>query len=173
MNYHVFHWWHRTFRDLRFVSQNIYIRKKSQEIFGELKADVKTGASKVLRPRPVLPSLLWPICQVYVHSQLSPTPPSPLRGRKKNVTKMNFSSYNDHSRKWIINDCYILFPSLRFLVFLFLRTSFFTAQHVGPMLQTITPRGHPHWRIVANILDCDTTICKFDPRLCYYVHLGH
>ena len=66
---------------------------------------------------------------------LSPTPPTPPRGREKNVTKMNFSSCNDHSPKWIINDCYIFFPYLRVWVFLFLRTSFFTTQHVGFILQ--------------------------------------
>ena len=120
-------------------------KKTSQEILGELKAAFKTGASKVPRPRPVLPSLLRPICQACVDSQLSPTPPSPPRGReKKNVTKMNFSSCNDHSPKWIINDCYIFFPYLRVWVFLFLRTSFFTAQHVGPML-------HMNWRIYVKV----------------------
>ena len=97
-------------------------KKTSQDILGELKAAFKTGASKVPRPRPVLPSLLRPICQACVNSQLSSTPPSPPRGReKKNVTKMNFSSCNDHSPKWIINDCYIFFPYLRVWVFLFLR----------------------------------------------------
>ena len=131
-----FHWWHRIFGDLRFVPQNLYIRKQVRRFWAELKAAFKTGASKVLRPRPVLPSLLRPICQACVNSQLSPTPPSPPRGReKKNVTKMNLSSCNDHSPKGIINNCYIFFPYLRVWVFLFLRTSFFKGQHVGPMLQ--------------------------------------
>ena len=92
-----------------------------------MKAAFKTGASKVPRPWTVLPSLLRPICQACVNSQLSPTPPSPPRGmEKKNVTKMNFSSSNDHSPNWIINDCYIFFPYLRVWVFLFLWASFFT-----------------------------------------------
>ena len=109
-------------------------KKTTPEILEEVKADFKTGASKVPRPRPVLPSLLWPICQACVNSQLSPTPPSPPRGReKKNVTKMNLSSWNDHSPKWIINYCYIFFPYLRVWVFLFLWASFFKAQHLGPM----------------------------------------
>ena len=110
-------------------------KETSQEILGELKAAFKTGASKVPSPRPALSSLLWPICQACINSQLSPTPPSPPRGREKNVTKMNFLSCNDHRPKWIIDDCYIFFPYLRVWVFFFLRTSFFTAQHVGPMLQ--------------------------------------
>ena len=123
-----FHWWHRTFADLRFVPQNLYY-----DILAELKAAFKTGESKVPRPRPVLPSLLWQAC---VNIQLSPTLPTPARGReKKNVNKMNFSSCNDHSPKWIISDFYIFFPYLRVWVFLFLRTSFFKAQYVGPMLQ--------------------------------------
>ena len=46
---------------------------------------------------------------------------------------MNFSSCSDHS--WIINDCYIFSPYLQVWVFLFLQTSFFTAQNIGPMVQ--------------------------------------
>ena len=84
-------------------------KKTSQEILADLKAAFKTGESKVPRLRPVLPSLQW---QAYVNSQLPPTTPSLPRGRdNKNVTKMNFSSYSDHSPKWIINDCYIFFHS--------------------------------------------------------------
>ena len=110
-------------------------KKINREILAELKAAFKTGESKVPRPRPVLPSLLWQAC---VNSQLSSTPPSPPRGReKKNVTKMNFSSCSDHSPKWITSDCYIFFLYLRVWVFLFLRTSFFTAQHVGPVLHLV------------------------------------
>ena len=52
---------------------------------------------------------------------------------------MNFSSCSDHS--WIINDCYIFFPYLRVSVFLFLRNSFFTAQHLGPMVHLIQFSG--------------------------------
>ena len=110
-------------------------KKTSNEILAELKAVVKTGALKVPRLRPVLPQsattyLLWQACQqpALAHTL------SPPRGReKKGVTKMNFSSCSDHS--WIINDCHIFFPYLRVWEFLFLRTSFFTAQHVGPMVQ--------------------------------------
>ena len=100
-------------------------KKTCNEILAELKAALKTGESKLPRPRPVLPSLLWQAC---VNSQLSPTPPSPPRGREKDATKMNFSSCSDHS--WIINDCCIFFLYLRVWIFLFLRTSFFTAQNV-------------------------------------------
>ena len=90
----------------------------------------------------MLPSLLRPICQACVNNQLLPTLQSPPRGReKKNVTKMYFSSCNDHSPKWIINDWYIFFPYLRVSIFLFLRTSFFTAQHVGPMLHISHPKS--------------------------------
>ena len=117
---------------------NLFPQENKSRDFGESKAAFKTGASKVPRPRPVLPSLLRPICQACVNGQLSSTPPSPPRGReKKNETKMKFSSCNDHSPKWIINDCYIFYPYLRVRVFLFLRTSFFKAQHVGPMLHKV------------------------------------
>ena len=132
-----FHWCHQTFGDLRFVTQNLYIRKQVKRFLQSLKATVKTGTSKVPRPRPVLPSLLRPICQACVNSQLSSTPPLPPRGmEKKNVAKMNFSSCHDHRPKWIINDCYIFFPYLRAWVFLFLRTPFFKTQHVWSYVTT-------------------------------------
>ena len=100
-------------------------KKTSQEILAELKAAFRTGESKVPRPWPVLPSLLW---QAYVNSQLSPTPTSPTRGReKKNVTINELFECNDRSPKWIINNCYIFFPYLQVWVFLFLQTSFFTS----------------------------------------------
>ena len=105
--------------------------KKSHEIFGELKAAFKTGRSKVPRPRPVLPSLLRPICQACVNSQLLPTPAvTTKRKGEEERNKTNFSSCN----KWIINDFYIFFPNLQVWVFLFLRTPFFKTQQVGPML---------------------------------------
>ena len=157
-----FHWWHRTFGVFDLFPKTLY-KKTSQEILGELKAAFKTGESKVPRLRPVLTSLLWQAC---VNSQLSPTPPSPPRGRgKKNVTKMNFSSCNDHSPKWIINDCYIFFPYLRVWVFLFLRTSFFTAQHVGPMLQCILDCVC----ILTKPPDCDTR-SNFQQSTAVWIH---
>ena len=111
-------------------------KKTSHEILAELKAVFKTGTSKVLRPRPVLPSLLRPICQVCVNSQLSPTPAiATKRKREEECNKTNFSSCNNCSPKWIINDYYIFFPNLWVWVFLFLQTPFFKTQHVGPMLQ--------------------------------------
>ena len=57
---------------------------------------------------------------------------------------MNFSSCSDHS--WIINDCYIFFPYLWVWIFLFLRTSFFTAQNVGPMVQKELATVRERWR---------------------------
>ena len=126
-----FHWWHRTLGDLRFVPQNLYIRKQVRRFWESWRQISKQASQGVPRPGPVRPSLLWQPC---VNSQLSSTLQSPPRGREKNVTKMNFSSCSDHSPKWIINDCYIFVPYLQVWVFLFLRTSFFTAQHVGPML---------------------------------------
>ena len=130
-----FHWWHRTFGDFRFVPQNLCIRKQVRRFWESRRQLSKQARQKVPRPRPVLISLLRPICQACVNNQLLPTPPSPPKGReKKNVTKMNFSSCNDHNPKWVINDCCIFFSYLRIWVFLFLRTSFFTTQHVPPML---------------------------------------
>ena len=114
-------------------------KKTSYEILGEWKAAFKTGASKIPRLWPVLPSLLRPICQVCLNSQLSPTPAvATNRKEEEEGNKTNFSSCNDRSAKWIINDYYIFFPNLRVWVFLFLRTPFFKTQHVGPMLQVVT-----------------------------------
>ena len=107
-------------------------KKISQEILAELKAAFKTGVSKgseaPTRPTQSATTYLLGVCQqpALTHTAITT--------KKKNVTKINFSSCNDHSPKWIINDCYIFFPYLRVWVFLFLRTSFFTAQHVGPTL---------------------------------------
>ena len=95
-------------------------KKTSNEIFVELKAIVKTGASKVQE------SLTRPTSVCYDRSAVTacikqpalthtPTPP---RGREeKDATKTNFSSCSDHS--WIKNDRYIFFPYFRVWVFLF------------------------------------------------------
>ena len=118
------------FRGGSICSPKSLYKKTIKEILGELKAAFKTDEPKVLMIQSVLPSLLWQAC--VKQSALTHTP-SPPRGReKKDATKMNFSIFSDHS--WIINDCYIFFPYLWVWEFLFLRTSFFTAQNVGPMV---------------------------------------
>ena len=121
MNYHVFHdsftgdIEHSGIFDL---FPKISYRKQVRRFWQSWRHLSKQGRQKVPRPRPVLPSLLRPICQACVNSQLSPTPPTPPRGReKKNVTKMNFLSCNDHSSKWIINDCYIFSLTFEFEYF--------------------------------------------------------
>ena len=107
-------------------------KKTINEILRELKAAFKTGESKVPRPLSVLPSLLWQACVKQPGLTHTPSPP---RGReKKDATKMNFLSCSDHS--WTINDCYIFFSYLRVWVFFYLWTSFFTTQHVSPMVHT-------------------------------------
>ena len=142
MNYHVFH---NSFTTVSLVTSTIrqssiyswksLYKKTSQKILRELKASFKTGASKVPRPRPVLPSLLRPICQVCVNSQLSPTPAVVTKRKgEEERNKTNFSSCNERSPKLIINNYYIFFPKLWVWVFLFLRTPFFKTQHIGPML---------------------------------------
>ena len=109
-------------------------KKTSNEILAELKAVVKTGALKV---KPVLPQsdmiyLLWQAC--VKQTALTHTP-SPLRGREKDdATKMNFSSCSDHS--WIKTTAIFSSLTFEFEVFLFLQTSFFTTQYVGPMVHT-------------------------------------
>ena len=131
-----FHWWHRTFGDLRFVPQNLYIRKQVRRFWKSWRQLSKQARQRFQGPDPSYPVCYDLSVRVCQQPALTHTAP-PRRGReKKNVTKMNFSSCNDHSPKWIINDCYIFFPYLQVWVFLFLRTSFFKAQHVGPMLHS-------------------------------------
>ena len=131
-----FPWWHRTLGDLRFVPQNLCIKNKSGD-FGRVEGSFQNRCVKRFRG----PDSSYPVCydrrvSIELLNKLLPTQPSPPRGReKKNVTKVNFSSCNDHSPKWIVNNCYIFFLCLRVWVFLFLWTSFFKAQHIGPMLQ--------------------------------------
>ena len=116
MNYHVFH----NIRGSSICPPKSLCKKTSHEILAELKAAFKTGASKVPRPRPVLPSLLRPICQACVNSQLSPTPVvATKRKGEEERNKTNFSSCNDRSPKWIINDCYIFFLTFEFEYFFF------------------------------------------------------
>ena len=106
-------------------------KKTSHQILGRFKAAFKTGASKVPRPWPILPSLLQPICQACVNSQLSPSPP---RGReKKNVTKMDFSNCNDHSLTAIFSSRTFEFE------YFFLCGLLSSKQHVGPMLHSFSP----------------------------------
>ena len=117
-----FHWWHRTFWDLRFVLQNLYIRKQVRRL--------KAGFTKQVRQRsrrtqPVPPSLLRPNCPERVNSQLSPTPaPPPRRRERKNITKRTFRAATIVVR-WIKNDYYFSLLKFRVWVFLFLRTPFF------------------------------------------------
>ena len=111
MYYHVFHWWHQTLADLRFVLQNHYITKQVTSFLAELKAVVKTGVLKV----PEAPTHPTPVCydlsvRRVSNSQLSPTPLTPRGREKKEAIKMNFLSCSDHS--WIKTTS--IFSSLTF-----------------------------------------------------------
>ena len=132
MYYHVFHSWYRTFGDLLICSPKSLYKKTRVE--GNCQNAYVKGSGG---PDPSYPSLLRPVCQACVKQPALIHTPSPPRGReKKDVTKMNFSSCSDHS--WLINDSYIFFLYLRVWVFLFLLTSFFTAQNLGPMIQRLS-----------------------------------
>ena len=69
-----FPWWHRTFWDLRFVLQNLYIRKEVRRFSQIWRQGAKKARQRFRRPQPVLPSLLRPNCQERVNSRLSPIP---------------------------------------------------------------------------------------------------
>ena len=69
--------WHRTFTDLRFVLQNLYIRKQVTRFWGRVEGSCQNGCIKGSGgPQPSYPSLLRPICfdRRVSNSQLSPTP---------------------------------------------------------------------------------------------------
>ena len=121
-------------RESSICSTKSLYKKTSNEIFAELKAVVKTGALKVLETRPVLSQsaatdLLWQTC--VKQPALSHTHTH--RHHREEGRRRNFSSCSDHS--WTKTTA-IFFPYLRVLVFLFLRTSFFIAQNVGPMVHS-------------------------------------
>ena len=146
-------------------------KKTSNEILRELKAAFRTGESKVPRPLSVLPSLLWQACVkqlALTHTQ------SPPRGNeKKDATKMNFSSCSDPS--WIKMTAIFSSLTFEFEYFFFLRTSFFTAQNVGPMVhnhatvlfswlipfqKSVCPR-----RVMVKAMGCRILVCKFEIQL--------
>ena len=124
-----FHWWHRTFRDL-------FIRKQVREFWQswrQLSNGCVKGSEAPTRPTPVCYDL-----SVRRMSTVSSHPHCrhhQEEGRRRTYKKWSFRVATIIAN-WIINDCYIFFPYLRVWVFLFLWTSFFTAQHVGPMLHT-------------------------------------
>ena len=118
------------FRESSICSPKSLYKKTSKEMWAELKAVVKTGALKVPEARSVLPQsaatdLLWQACVK------QPALTHTLRHHREQGRR-NFSSCSDHS--WIKTTA-IFFPYLRVWVFLFLRTSLFTTQNVGPMVQ--------------------------------------
>ena len=108
-------------------------KKTSNEILAELKEVVKTGALKV----PEAPTRHTPVCYelsaVKGVCQTASSLTHTLRHHREERIRRNFSSCSDHS--WIKTTA--LFSSLIW-VFLFLRTSFFTAQNVGPMVHMFT-----------------------------------
>ena len=127
-----FHWWHQTFRDLWFVPQNLYIRKQVRRFWESWRQLSKQASQRFRGPNPS-----YPVCYDRRVSTVSSHPHHrhhQEEGRRRRWLKWTFRVANDHSPKWIINDCYIFFPYLRVWVFLFLRTSFFKPQYVGPML---------------------------------------
>ena len=94
------------FRGSSICSPKSLYKKTSNEILGELKAVVKTGALKVPEARPVLPQsaatdLLWQAC--VKQPALTHTP----RHHQEEGKRRNFSSCSDHS--WIKTTA-IFFP---------------------------------------------------------------
>ena len=109
------------FRGSSICSPKSLYKKTSNEILAELKAVVKTGALNVPEARPVIPQstathLLWQACVKQLALTHIPSPPR--RREKKELFELQWTQ-----------------PYLRVWVFLFLRTSFFTVQNVGPMVQ--------------------------------------
>ena len=128
-----FLWWHQTFWDLRFVLQNLYIRKQVRRFWQSWRQISKQVCQRSRRPQTVLPSLLWPNCLEHVNSQPSPTPAVATRREGKNITKWTFQAATIVVQ---VNKKRLLFFSLKFQVwvFLVLRTPFFKTQHFGPIV---------------------------------------
>ena len=131
-----FHWWHRTFWDVRFVLQNLYLRKQVRRFWQSWRQVSKQVRQRSRRPQPVLPSPLRPNCQERVNSQLSSTPAVATKkkgGEEHNETNFSSCSYCGASEK----KRQLFFPlKFRVWVFLFLRTPFFKTQHFGPLVHS-------------------------------------
>ena len=97
MCHHVFHWWHWTFKDLRFVPQNLYIRKQVMRFWQSWRQLSKWVRLRFWRPDLSYPSLLQLICcdKRVSNNQLTHTPCH----HREEERRRNFLSCSDHS--WI------------------------------------------------------------------------
>ena len=126
-----FHWWQWTFWDLRFVLQNLYIRKQFRR-FWQVSKQVRQRSR---RPNPSYPACYDPtvrnVSTAGYHRHL---PLSPRRREGKNITKWTLRTATIVVQ---VNKKRLLFFSLKFRVwvFLFLWTPFFKTQHFSPMVQ--------------------------------------
>ena len=128
-----FHWWHRTFWDLRFVLQNLYIRKQVRRFWQSWRQGVKQVRQRFRRPQPDYPACYDPTVGSVSTAGYHRHPPSPPRRERKNMTKRTFRAATIVVQ---VNKKRLLFFSLKFRVwvFLFLQTPFFKTQHFGPMV---------------------------------------
>ena len=90
-----FHWLHRTFWDLRFVLQNLYIRKQVRRFWQSWKQGSKQVRQKFRKYQPVITSLSQYNCQERVNSRLSPTPVVATKKKgEEEHNETNFSNCN-------------------------------------------------------------------------------
>ena len=85
-----FHWWHRAFWDLRFVLQNLYIRKQVRRFWqswGRFQNRCVKGSGD---PNPSYPTCYDPTVTSVSTAGYHRHPPSPPRRKKKNITKRTF-----------------------------------------------------------------------------------
>ena len=110
-------------------------KKTGNEILAELKAVIKMGALKV----PEAPTHHTPVCYnpsaVTGVCQTASSHPHPVTTERKGGEGCNKNELFELQRSELNkNDCYIFFPLPPSLSISFLRTSFFTAPNVGPMV---------------------------------------
>ena len=86
-----FHWWHRTFGDLRFVSQNLYIRKQVKRFWQSWRQLSKQARQRFRGPDPSYSVCYDPSVRHVSTASSHQQAPSPPWGREmKNVTKRTF-----------------------------------------------------------------------------------
>ena len=113
-----FHWWYRTFWDLRFVLQNLYIRKQVRRFWQSWRQVSKQVNQRSRRPHPSYPACYDPTVRSVSTASHHQHPPLPPRRREgKNITKQIYRAATIVVQ---VNKKRPLFFSLKFRVWVFL-----------------------------------------------------
>ena len=129
-----FHWWHRTFGDLRFVPQNLYIRKQIRR-FRRVEGSCQNGCVKGSEA----PTRPTPVC-----FNLSVRRMSTVSSHQHRWQKWTFRVATIIAQ-WTINDCYIFFPYRRVWYFFF--CGLLSLQH-NTLVLCYTRSVYIDWKLV-------------------------